>query len=71
MESSSSSDQQVALTDVIDVAFTALAEDQQTELRPIMTTSKSAPLIENKLCHAVSSSGGKCAGRAYGPVRTT
>ena len=47
------------MTDVIDVAFTALAEDQQTELRPIMTTSKSAPLIENKLYHAVSSSGGK------------
>ena len=57
------------MTEVIDVAITALAEDQQTKLRPIMTTSTSAPSIENKLQHAVSSSGGKCAGRAYGPVQ--
>ena len=49
MESSSSSDQKVALTEVIDVAITALAEDQQTKLRPIMTTSASTPSIENKL----------------------
>ena len=69
MESSSSSDQKVALTEVIDVAITALAEDQQTKLRPIMTTSTSTPSIENKLQHAVSSSGGKRAGRAHGPVR--